>query len=487
MNPLEALSPFVPAFVNAKVLCVGDLMLDRYVYGSVERISPEAPIPVLSVEREIAMLGGAGNVARNVAALGGTLHLVAAVGADAAGREVEALLHAEPRLKTSLVRLMARPTTVKSRLVAGTQQIVRADREDSSPLSPGESKAVISAALRALADVQVVILSDYAKGVLSPDITATLIAAAREAKVPVIVDPKSSDFARYHGANLLTPNARELAIASGLPVGSDAAAAGAAQSILARVDIDAILVTRSEHGMTLVQRGAAPIHLSAHAREIADVSGAGDTVLASLGLAVAAGASLAEAARLANHAAGIVVGKVGTATVHPDELLDALQAERLRGSDTKTRSRGALLDLVAQWRARGLTIGFTNGCFDLLHPGHVSLLAQAKANCDRLIVGLNDDASVRRLKGPSRPINGETARATVLGSLQSVDAVTLFAEDTPLALIEAIRPDVLVKGADYTIDKVVGADFVQSYGGRVVLAALTEGQSTTATIARMQP
>lgn len=460
-------------------------MLDHFVYGTVERISPEAPIPVLKVQRETRMLGGAGNVVRNISALGASATLVAVIGDDAAGQAVDELIKAEPHLKSALLTIPGRPTSLKVRHVASNQQMLRTDRETSTPLDAGEEARLTAILQQEVSRADIVILSDYAKGVLTPGIISAVCSLARAQGKRVIADPKSVDFTRYVGVHVLTPNAKELAAATGLPVSGDVAAAAAAGRALQTAGLEAVLVTRSEQGMTLVARNAEPAHYPAQAREVFDVSGAGDTVIATLAVTMAAGAPLQEAVAIANVAAGIVVGKSGTAVVRPDEIAQAMQSQDFQGAESKVRTLGSALDLVQTWRARGLSIGFTNGCFDLIHPGHISLLAQARGQCDRLIVGLNTDASVKRLKGSSRPINSELARAIVLAALESVDAVVLFDQDTPIELIKAIRPDVLVKGADYTVDKVVGGDFVTESGGRVFLAELTPGQSTTNIVQRL--
>lgn len=475
----------LPRFQTARILCVGDIMLDHFVYGTVERISPEAPIPVLKVNRETEMLGGAGNVARNIAALGAKATLIAVVGDDLPGHAIARLIRDEPNIDAALVTVPPRQTSLKVRHIAGNQQMLRIDRETTEPLSADDEQRLCAAFEAELPSAAVVILSDYAKGVLTPNVIRRVCELARKHGKPVIADPKNSDFRRYAGVNILTPNAKELAAATGLPVSDDRTAEAAAAKAVSTASLDAVLVTRSEQGMTLAPKGGAATHYPAQAREVFDVSGAGDTVIATLAVALASGAPLASAAALANIAAGIVVGKAGTAVVRPDELAEALQAEDLRGVGNKIRALKAALDTVATWRSRGLKVGFTNGCFDLVHPGHISLLNQARSQCDRLIVGLNTDASVKRLKGPTRPINAEMARAVVLAALESVDMVILFDEETPIDLIKAVRPDVLVKGADYTIDKVVGGDFVMSYGGKVHLAELTPGQSTTNIVQRM--
>lgn len=485
MTDQSVLAARAAALQSATVLCAGDVMLDRFVYGDVDRISPEGPIPVLRIRREAAMLGGAGNVVRNLVGLGAAATFLTCVGDDAPGREVATLIDALPGVDPVLQVAPGRQTTIKTRFVAGNQQLLRADEETLAPVADLALDRLLGEAAGQMARSGALVLSDYGKGVLPPRVARGLIEAARAAGVPVVVDPKGADWERYRGATVVTPNRKELAEAAGLPTGSDAEIIAAARALIDRCGLDTILVTRSQEGMTLVPRDGEPRHLPAQAREVYDVSGAGDTVVATVAAALACGADLEEAARLANVAAGIVVGKVGTAAVAVEELLHTLRRQDLEEDEAKVLQLAAAQEKVAQWRARGLSVGFTNGCFDLLHPGHVSLLAQAKASCDRLVVGLNSDASVKRLKGETRPVQSEAARATVLGSLASVDMVVIFGEDTPLSLIQALRPDVLVKGADYTVETVVGADIVQGYGGRVMLAKLEDGFSTTATIARM--
>lgn len=483
MSARRDLLPLVDRLAGARVACIGDVMLDRYVRGRAERISPEAPVPVLSVEDEIVMPGGAGNVARNLLALGAEARLAGLVGDDAAGAELAALLADLPLAEDALVVEPGRATTVKTRYLAGAQQILRADRETVAPPSPAGRNRLLAAAERAVAASAVVVLSDYGKGALAAGLAGAIIARAAAAGLPVVVDPKGRDHSIYRGASIVAPNRSELAEAVGQPVARGEEAA-AARALIARCGFPAVLATLGSDGMLLVT-DAEVVALQAEAREVFDVSGAGDTVVATLAAALAAGAPLPEAAALANAAAGLVVAKVGTAVVAREELAQALRRRDLMRGESKIASIDAASDRVRRWRRQGLRIGFTNGCFDLLHPGHVSLLAQAKAACDRLVVGLNSDASVARLKGAGRPVQGEAARATVLASLESVDLVVSFAEDTPLGLIEALRPDVLVKGADYRRDQVVGADRVEGWGGQVVLARLEPGYSTSGTIARM--
>jgi D-beta-D-heptose 7-phosphate kinase / D-beta-D-heptose 1-phosphate adenosyltransferase len=475
----------VERLAAARVLVLGDVMLDRYVYGSVDRMSPEAPVPVLRQTSLRAMAGGAGNVARNIAALGGKALLIGLIGDDPAGRELQAMLGDEHNVSARLIADRQRPTTVKTRFIAGRQQLLRLDDEAPHPAT-GETAAALLAALKsALGSVDIVLLSDYAKGVLGDEVLQRAIAMIHGAGKRLVVDPKSRDFRRYAGADLLTPNRGELAAATGMTGEDDESVAAAAQKAIATAGVAALLVTRSERGMTLIEPGRPPLHLAAEAREVFDVSGAGDTSIAALASALAVGADLPQAARLANTAAGIAAGKLGTAVVHPADLLGALQARTVLASEAKVVALESALERIQRWRAGGERIAFTNGCFDLIHPGHVSLLGQARAAADRLIVGLNSDASIQRLKGPDRPVQNETARGIVLASLGMVDLVLVFDEDTPIELIRAIRPEVLVKGADYRVDQVVGADLVQGYGGRVLLADLLAGHSTTGTIERV--
>jgi D-beta-D-heptose 7-phosphate kinase/D-beta-D-heptose 1-phosphate adenosyltransferase len=472
-------------FGNARVLVVGDVMLDRFVYARVSRISPEAPVPVLAIEREVASLGGAGNVARNIASLGGRATLIGGRGEDAAGERIGELLAQETAIADALVILEEARTTEKVRYIADQQQVMRADRE--APWPDASNAMALAAARDAIAHHDVMVISDYAKGFLPPALIRDLIALARAHHKPVIVDPKGADLARYDGATVITPNRHEAGIATGMETGSDAAVADVAQNLLARLPaLDAALITRGQAGLSLAVRDRDIVHIASRAREVFDVSGAGDTVVAALALMLAAGGGLEDAARLANVAAGIAVTMVGTAAVTADEIAVELQVQHLESVEKKIVSAERAQEWLALWRARGKKIGFTNGCFDLVHPGHISLLTQARAKCDRLVVGLNADASVRRLKGAGRPVQDETARAIVLASLAMVDLVVIFGDDTPEILIKQIRPDVLVKGADYKRENIVGADFVASYGGEVVLAELVPDRSTSDLIHRAQ-
>lgn len=473
-----------------RIICVGDVMLDRFVYGKVARISPEAPIPVLSMESESHMLGGSGNVVRNIAALGAGVCFVTVVGDDSAGVQVQDLLAAEPLVESNLLTTDSRPTTIKSRFIAQNQQMLRVDSENPYPLPAALARQVFERAVDALAQTAVLVLSDYDKGVLGVKTSAELIAAAKQKNITVIVDPKGRNYGRYAGATLLTPNRKELAEATTMAVSSLAEVEAAARHLIAEFAIETVLVTLSEEGMLLVPGGGQSHHIPTRARRIFDVSGAGDTVVASLAVALSAGLTLTEAAEIANLAAGIVVAKPGTAVCSLGELrseLDAVSAA-VSAQPAATRqqefSLQEVMALVAGWRQARERIGFTNGCFDVIHGGHVALLAEARSHCDRLIVGVNSDDSVKRLKGESRPLQSEKIRAQVLSAFRAVDAVVIFAEDTPLESIVALKPQLLVKGADYSVEQVVGAAEVKSWGGTVVLARLEAGQSTTRIIER---
>lgn len=453
-------------------------MLDRFLYGEASRLSPEAPVPVVRLTRTQSMAGGAGNVARNILALGGSAGLIGLVGADPEGTEIATLLGEAGHL----LRSPARRTTIKLRVIAARQQVVRVDEEERREADSAEAAAIAARLAELLPGSQALILSDYGKGVLTPPVLAAAIQAARACGIPVLADPKGRDFSRYAGATCLTPNATELAEATGMPVGTDAECEAAARAVLVAVPVEAVLATRSEKGMMLVRRDAAAITVPAMAREVFDVSGAGDTVIATLALGVAAGLSLEGAMRAANAAAGVVVGKLGTATCSAAELDHAMR--ELEGATGEILTWPAAQRLVQSWRDQGLRVGFANGCFDILHAGHTRMLRAARAECDRLVVALNDDASVTRLKGAPRPVNPLEDRAAVIAALASVDAVIAFPQDTPLEAITALRPDRLFKGSDYTLGQVVGAPEVASWGGRTILLDLLPGRSTTGILER---
>lgn len=472
----------VRRLARTSVAVVGDVMLDRYVYGRVDRVSPEAPVPVVCVDREVAMPGGAGNVVRNLTALGTAVAFVAVVGDDQPGSDLTGLIGGQPGVEPWMLVQGGRVTTVKTRYVAGGQQLLRADQEDSAPIHAKLAERMIRIARDAMAATSVTVLSDYGKGMFAGDVAPQLIAAAKQLGRRVVVDPQGDNYARYAGADVVTPNRRELALATGMPIGTDDQIVAAAAWLRQAHGFGAVLVTCAEDGMTLVDASGAR-HFPAEAAEVYDVSGAGDTVISTLAAGLAAGLDLPVATRLANLAAGVVVGKVGTAVAREADLLAALSPQG--GALRKVVSAETAAEQIERWRQRGWRVGFTNGVFDLLHPGHVHLLEQARTACDRLVIGVNSDASVRRLKGPTRPVQPEAARAAVLASVAAVDLVCVFGPDTPAELIAALRPDVLIKGADYTMDTVVGAEQVNGWGGKVVLAELLPGHSTTATVARL--
>jgi D-beta-D-heptose 7-phosphate kinase / D-beta-D-heptose 1-phosphate adenosyltransferase len=483
----SAITGLIPLFGGRTVLVLGDVMLDRYVAGEVSRISPEAPIPVLRVTGSRATLGGAANVAHNFAALGARAILVGVIGADDAGAEIERLVETTGHnIDARLYATPHRPTTVKTRFIRGSHQLLRVDDEIADPLDDDSAAEMRRRFELAVTECDVVVLSDYAKGVLCDRMLELVVDLARAARRPVIADPKRAAFRAYRNVTILTPNAQEVARATGVDASDDDGAEAAARIALDAAACEAVLVTRSERGLTLLRRGMPALHLPTRVQAVSDVSGAGDTFVAALAVGLACDADLVKATHLANVAAGISVSRPGTAVVSGRDLGEELRRRKLVATDAKVMGLEAALRQIAEWRVHGLRIGFTNGCFDLIHPGHVHLLAQAQAACDRLVVALNTDASVRRLKGPERPIQPETSRATVLSSLASVDLVVLFGDDTPLALIEAIRPDVLVKGADYSPEQVVGADIVRRNGGEVLLVDLLPDQGTSATIARVR-
>jgi D-beta-D-heptose 7-phosphate kinase/D-beta-D-heptose 1-phosphate adenosyltransferase len=464
------------------VLCVGDLMLDEFVYGEVARISPEAPAPVLAVARSELVVGGAGNVARNIAALGARCICIGVVGEDDAGSMLAARLRSEPMIETHLACDRSRPTTRKVRFVSEhhSTHLLRADWELAEPIGRETEETVLDQATAVLPRASSLVLSDYAKGLLTPRVIRVLIDAARKLRTPVIVDPKGKDFSIYRGATLITPNRQELADVTRRVLASEADIAAAADELNRSIASTAVLVTRSEAGMSLVPARGDPVHIGAYPVKVRDVSGAGDTVVAVLAAMLAADAGLEPAMRAANAAASVVVGKRGTATVSAAELRARILPAASLALEEKTVFDWKVLDeRLAEWRSRGLRIGFTNGCFDLLHPGHVKLLAKARAACDRLIVGLNSDGSVRRLKGSGRPMQEVQARAEVLAALEAVDLVVIFDQDTPLELIRRVRPKVLAKGGDYRREQVVGRELVEADGGEVLLIDLVPGFSTS--------
>lgn len=474
----ERLAHFIESnWPRRRILVVGDVMLDRYLWGDVNRISPEAPVPVVLASRETSQPGGAANVAMNLTRLGATAHVCGFVGDDEAGRTLAESMRAEG-IASSLIACDGLPTTTKLRILGGGQQMLRVDSEQTGPRSSGEYHQLLSHALDLLPSCDALVLSDYAKGTLSREVCRDLIVAARERAVPVVVDPKNKDFSRYAGATTVCPNLAELASALNEDRHCLDRLLVHAQSMVEPLQLEYLTATLSDRGIALI-RPAGHVIAPAAPRPVFDVSGAGDTVIAVLALCIPSGIASEVAVRLANLAAGIVVGKHGAAPVSQAELLRELAGEAASSMQQKVLSLDGVLAQVARWRENGERVAFTNGCFDLLHVGHLTLLEQARRMTDRLIVGLNSDSSVHGLKGTGRPVNPEHSRAQVLAALDAVDAVVLFDEATPLRLIRAVRPDLLVKGGDYTPDTIAGADEVASWGGQVRIVPLVAGVSTT--------
>ena len=467
-----------------RCLVVGDLMLDEYLWGKAERISPEAPVQVVDVVREELRLGGAGNVVHNLAALGADVSVCSVVGDDQNGRELLEKF-CQQHIDTRAIFLdPGRRTSRKTRVVAAHQQIVRIDRESREVLPLSVEQQLCLWIADHACEYKVIVLSDYNKGVLTPTVIAAAVAAADLAGIPVLVDPKGADFTRYSGATLLTPNRKEAEVASGIPLKDTASLGEAAAVIMGATGLQHLLITRSEEGMSLFSQDGEVVHIPTVAREVFDVSGAGDTVLATLAVGVASGLTMAESARLANIAAGIAVGKLGTSIVTPQEIIDTVSLAH-KDSHAKIKSLDVLSALIAAEKNRGKRVVFTNGCFDLLHFGHVKYLQKARSLGDLLVLGLNSDASVRRLKGPKRPLIDQDERAHLLAALDCIDYVVIFDEDTPLNLITSLKPHILAKGGDYSLDGVVGRDVVEAYGGRVELITFVDGKSTTNIIERV--
>lgn len=466
-------------FHTAKVLIIGDVMLDSYYIGVTERVSPEAPVPIVKVQAKEQRPGGAANVALNAAALGAEVRLLSIVGDDDAAKVLEIELESAG-VVSDFIKLPEIQTIVKQRILSQNQQLLRLDFE--TPLNLSSQADLFEKFESHLSWANVVILSDYAKGVLRPQ-AQLFIQAANQKNIPVLVDPKHSDFQFYQGASLITPNLKEFKIVAG-EIHSERDLINKGESLIESCNLGALLITRGEEGMTLIEKGNPEYYLPASGREVFDVTGAGDTVIAVIALALAVKTSLIKAVELANAAAGVVIGKLGTATLNIQELKQALNREVNYHSGVTDEAR--LLKHITEMRALGKKIVFTNGCFDVLHAMHVEYLNLARQQGDCLIVAVNDDASITRLKGPTRPVNKAEHRMAVLAGLQAVNWVVEMKDDTPQRLVELIRPDVLAKGGDYHLSGVIGADFVQSYGGKVVLlGGVEEGVKSTAIIERM--
>jgi D-beta-D-heptose 7-phosphate kinase/D-beta-D-heptose 1-phosphate adenosyltransferase len=477
----------MPAFSKAAVLVVGDVMLDRYFWGEVTRVSPEAPVPVVRISHKSQALGGAGNVALNLTGLGTEVMLVGIRGADSQGEYLETLLN-EHKITNELVVTDNLPTTTKTRVLGQGQQLLRMDEEAPRPLDENASAALKAHIEAALPRMGAVVLSDYGKGMFLGELAAWTIEICRKRRLPVFVDPKGTDWERYRGATGITPNTAEFQAVASFDPASDPQLTTQADMVRRRFQLDWLLVTRGPRGLSLFGGTPLqpPLHIRSRAQEVFDVSGAGDTVIATLAAGVAAGVAMPKAAELANAAAGVVVAKVGTQAIQAAELVRALRLED-KATATKIIDLAGAAALRQRWWSEGRQVVFTNGCFDILHVGHLQLLNAAADLGDRLIVGVNSDSSVRRLKGDRRPVTPEAQRMTLLAGLACVDMVVIFDEDTPLELIRRLTPEVLVKGGDYTPETVVGRDVVENAGGRVVLLPLVPGISTTKVIERITP
>ncbi|MGH1399223.1 MAG: D-glycero-beta-D-manno-heptose-7-phosphate kinase [Alphaproteobacteria bacterium] len=505
MQDIQILETLVSDIKEKPVLVIGDIMLDRFVYGAVERISPESPVPVLAVKREDYMLGGAGNALANLVGLNAKASIISIIGNDDNAAILKEQCAALEIACDGLVIDPSRPTTVKTRFLAGHQQLLRTDSELKTAISDDVAKAIKAHITTLIPQNKALILSDYGKGLLRDDIITAAIEAANEAGIPIIVDPKGHDFTKYKGATAITPNKKELSEATqGAPVDTDQQVINAANTLISGCGIKAVVATRSKDGISVIEGQGDTTHYRSADIEVFDVSGAGDTVIATLAAILAAGGDLKQAASLANIAGSIVVTKVGTAPIRAAELSEALHGDLgdvliKHYSKSKTLLRQAdclpwdeAAERIKRWKAQGFKVGFTNGCFDVLHAGHVNYLNQAREQCDRLVVGVNADSSVRILKGPERPVHDEASRADVLGALSSVDLVVLFGakeqgdDNTANALLGVIQPDLYVKGGDYAIEEIPEAPTVMGYGGEVRVMSVYEGHSTTNSIKRIK-
>ncbi len=480
---MEHLRRLLPKLKAKKILILGDLMLDEHIWSKVSRISPEAPVPVAEVSSITHVPGGAGNVAVNITELGGKPYIIGIIGTDSSGGK---LLSALRRNKISTKYIIIdkhRPTILKSRIIAVSQHVVRVDREDKNPIGENLTKKVLPIIKSVIKKVDAVLISDYGKGIVTPKISRTLIAFSKKYKIPVAVDPKGSNYSKYKGATIITPNFAEAEAAAGSRISSEQNLIQAGRKLLKKIKTDYVLITRGRDGMSLFSKEE-NFHIRAIPREVFDITGAGDAVIATLTLAISAGASMKDAAILSNYSGAIVVGKIGTAPVKKGELEAALEEGSFQNK--KVRTLEELQALIGKFKLEGRKIVFTNGCFDLLHAGHIRYLKEAKSLGDILIVGLNSDSSVRKIKGLGRPYIGEAERAEILAALEFVDYVTIFDEETPNNLISKLKPDIHVKGGDYKGKYLPEAKIVESYGGKVVVVSKVPHKSTTALIERIK-
>jgi D-beta-D-heptose 7-phosphate kinase/D-beta-D-heptose 1-phosphate adenosyltransferase len=469
---------FLESNHQPRIMVVGDLILDEYIWGSVNRISPEAPVPILDTKSENLTLGGAANVAHNLIALGCEVNLVGAIGRDEKGDKLLAIVEEKSILSNGIFRFVHRPTTSKIRIIAHNQQILRIDKEDKRPITEETENKIIKFINKMIPDMDIVICSDYSKGILTEKVFNAIIHRAKNSKKRVLVDPKNSNFEYYKGATILTPNQFEVEKAVPIKIQDKIDLDRAAEYLLNLTHAEALLITRGKDGMTLYPTKEKPIDIPTQAKEVFDVTGAGDTVVSVLAMALAIGFNYQDSAWLSNMAASIVVGKIGTAVVTVAEINEYLHEEMLNTSKS-VLSLEELIKIVSLAKSIGKTVVFTNGCFDLIHGGHIEFLQKAKEKGDILVLGLNSDKSVTALKGVGRPIKTEKERANIISALKYVDYITIFDEETPEEIIRVVRPDILVKGDDYDINKIVGRDIVEGYGAKVELIPIVKGLSTT--------
>ncbi|MFH1994178.1 MAG: D-glycero-beta-D-manno-heptose-7-phosphate kinase [Nitrospinota bacterium] len=480
----ERIKDIIASLKGHRIIVVGDLILDEYIWGSLERISPEAPVGIIESKSENLALGGAANVANNLIALGLNVDIFGVIGKDQKGKELTKLLKKRGVVIDGIVEDESRHTTNKIRVIANHQQILRIDREKRDDLSAAVRKKLLKAVSSKMNKVDGIILSDYGKGVVTEEFVKELVEVAKKHNKKIIADPKGSDYSKYKGVAIVTPNKKEASEAAGIKIDSEKSLKEAAQKILKMFKGEALLITRGDEGMSLFKKDMSLAHISTVAKEVYDVSGAGDTVISVFAGLFFNGLDMVEAVEIANIAAGIEVGKIGTAVVTGSEIIERIESG---GVEEKGRivDLAEIKQIVARARNMGKKIVFTNGCFDLLHVGHIKYLAQAKSYGDILIIGMNSDSSVRKLKGPKRPLIGEEERGALLTALNSVDYVVIFSEPTPDKLIKEIMPDVLVKGGDYAIDEVVGRDIVEAHGGRVELVPVVKGMSTSGLVQKI--
>ena len=469
---------FLEGSHRPRLMVVGDLILDEYIWGSVTRISPEAPVPILETKSENLTLGGAANVANNLVALGCEVYLVGAIGHDEKGDKLLALVEEKKISSRGIFRFVHRPTTSKIRVIGHNQQILRIDKEDNRPITEETESKIIKFINKTLPDMDIVICSDYRKGILTEKVFSAITHRAKNSRKRVIVDPKGSDFELYKGATIITPNQFEVEKAVPIKIQDKIDLDRAAEYLLNLTHAEALLITRGKDGMTLYLSKEKPVDIPTHAKEVFDVTGAGDTVVSVLAMTLAVGFNYPDAAWLSNMAASIVVGKIGTAVVTLTEINEYLHEEMLRTSKAVLNLE-ELIKIVSLAKSIGKTVVFTNGCFDLIHGGHIEFLQKAREKGDLLVVGLNSDKSVKSIKGNGRPIKTEKERANIISALEYVDYITIFDEETPEEVIREVRPDILVKGDDYGIDEVVGREIVEGYGARVELIPIVKGLSTT--------